>query len=40
MARLQLGNRQGAIDDWRQALIRHPGFAPALEQLTRLGEVV
>jgi tetratricopeptide (TPR) repeat protein len=40
MARLQLGNRQGAIDDWRQALIRHPGFAPALEQLARLGEVV
>jgi hypothetical protein len=39
MARFQTGNRQGAIDDWRQALIRHPGFAPALEQLQALGEV-
>jgi hypothetical protein len=39
MARYQLGDRQGAIDDWRQALIRHPGFAPALEQLQLLGEV-
>ncbi len=38
MARMQLGNRQGAIDDWRQALIRHPGFAPALEQLSQIGE--
>jgi hypothetical protein len=40
MARYQLGDRQGAIDDWREALVRHPGFAPALEQLTLLGEVV
>jgi hypothetical protein len=39
MARFQTGDRQGAIDDWRQALIRHPGFAPALEQLQLLGEV-
>lgn len=39
MARFQLGDRQGAIDDWREALVRHPGFAPALEQLTALGEV-
>jgi len=39
MARYQLGDRQGAIDDWREALVRHPGFAPALEQLTQLGEV-
>jgi hypothetical protein len=38
MARFQLGDRPGAIDDWRQALIRHPGFAPALEQLSALGE--
>jgi tetratricopeptide (TPR) repeat protein len=38
MARMQLGNRQGAIDDWRQALIKHPGFPPALEQLTQIGE--
>ncbi|MGB7538057.1 MAG: C39 family peptidase [Anaerolineales bacterium] len=40
MARFQLGDRQGAIDDWREALVRHPGFAPALDQLTQLGEVV
>jgi tetratricopeptide (TPR) repeat protein len=39
MARYQLGDRQGAIDDWREALVRHPGFAPALDQLTQLGEV-
>jgi tetratricopeptide (TPR) repeat protein len=39
MARYQMGDRQGAIDDWREALVRHPGFAPALEQLTSLGEV-
>jgi tetratricopeptide (TPR) repeat protein len=40
MARYQLGDRQGAVDDWREALVRHPGFAPALDQLTQLGEVV
>jgi tetratricopeptide (TPR) repeat protein len=39
MARFQLGDRQGAIDDWRSALRWHPGFAPALEQLNALGEV-
>jgi tetratricopeptide (TPR) repeat protein len=39
MARFQLGDRQGAIDDWRSALRWHPGFPPALEQLTVLGEV-
>jgi hypothetical protein len=38
MARMQLGDRQGAIDDWRQALLKHPGFAPALEQLSQIGE--
>jgi hypothetical protein len=38
MARMQLGDRQGAIDDWRQALVKHPGFAPALEQLSQIGE--
>jgi len=40
MARYQLGDRQGAVDDWRSALRWHPGFPPALEQLTALGEVV
>jgi hypothetical protein len=39
MARFQLGDRQGAVDDWRKALEWHPGFAPALEQLVALGEV-
>ena len=39
MARYQQGDRQGAIDDWREALVRHPGFTPALEQLSILGEV-
>jgi tetratricopeptide (TPR) repeat protein len=38
MARMKLGDRQGAIDDWRQALLKHPGFAPALEQLSQIGE--
>jgi hypothetical protein len=38
MARMQLGDREGAIDDWRQALVKHPGFAPALEQLSQIGE--
>jgi hypothetical protein len=38
MARMQLGDRQGAIDDWRQALVKHPGFPPALEQLSQIGE--
>ncbi len=39
LARYQQGDRQGAIDDWREALVRHPGFAPALDQLAQLGEV-
>jgi hypothetical protein len=39
MARYQLGDSQGAIDDWREALVIHPGFAPALEQLRMLGEI-
>jgi len=39
MARMQLGDRQGAVDDWRSALKWHPGFPPALEQLTALGEI-
>jgi hypothetical protein len=38
MARFQLGDRRGAIDDWREALVKHPGFAPALAQLSQIGE--
>jgi hypothetical protein len=38
MARMKLGDRRGAVDDWRKALVKHPGFAPALQQLTALGE--
>jgi hypothetical protein len=37
MARLVIGDRQGAIDDWKMALKYHPGFSPAVDQLTRLG---
>jgi tetratricopeptide (TPR) repeat protein len=38
LARMQLGDRPGAIDDWREALLKHPGFAPALDQLSQIGE--
>ena len=38
LARMQLGDRSGAIDDWREALVKHPGFAPALDQLSQIGE--
>jgi hypothetical protein len=38
MARMQLGDRPGAVADWREALKKHPGFTPALDQLAQLGE--
>ncbi len=38
MARMKLGDRTGAIDDWREALVKHPGFAPAMDQLSQIGE--
>lgn len=37
-ARLALGDREGAIKDLRTSLEAHPDFAPALEQLSLLGE--
>ncbi len=38
MARMQLGDRPGAVADWREAVKKHPGYAPALDQLSQLGE--
>jgi tetratricopeptide (TPR) repeat protein len=35
MARMALGDRDGAISDWRQALAKHAGFAPALVALSQ-----
>ncbi len=33
-----LGQRAEAVEDFRTALVRHPGYPPALEALTALGE--
>jgi hypothetical protein len=38
MARMALGDRKGAVADWREALARHPGYSPAQYQLTNAGE--
>ena len=37
MARLALGDTEGAIEDFRRAVELHPDFQPALEQLELLG---
>jgi hypothetical protein len=37
MARASLGDTSGGVADLRTALQFHPGFAPALDQLNRLG---
>ena len=37
MARLVVGDRQGAIDDLKMALKYHPSFIPAVDQLAKLG---
>jgi hypothetical protein len=37
MARMALGDRDGAIADWRQALAKHPGYPPAQFQLANAG---
>ena len=37
LAREAIGDVAGAIDDLRTSLIYHPGFEPAVYQLTRLG---
>jgi hypothetical protein len=37
MARLAIGETDGAIDDFRESLRLHPGFAPSLYQLGLLG---
>jgi hypothetical protein len=37
MARLKLGDRKGAIADWREALVKHPGFSPAFDSLSQNG---
>ena len=36
MAKLALGDTQGAIDDFRQSIQLHPGFDPAIYQLSLL----
>jgi tetratricopeptide (TPR) repeat protein len=37
MAKLALGDTEGAIADFRKSVEAHPGFQPALEQLQLLG---
>lgn len=37
MGKLALGDTQGAIDDLRESVRLHPGFAPATYQLSQLG---
>jgi hypothetical protein len=37
MSRLATGDTAGGIQDLRMALVVHPGYAPALEELNRLG---
>jgi tetratricopeptide (TPR) repeat protein len=37
MARMALGDRADAIADWREALVRHPGYEPASTQLQLAG---
>ncbi len=37
MARLVIGDRQGAIDDLKMALKYHPGFVPAVDELNKMG---
>jgi tetratricopeptide (TPR) repeat protein len=37
MAKLALGDTQGAIDDFREAVRLHPNFDPAVYQLSQLG---
>jgi tetratricopeptide (TPR) repeat protein len=39
MARLALGETPAAIDDFRNALVKHPGFPPAVVKLQELGEL-
>jgi hypothetical protein len=39
MARMALGDSEGAISDWRQALAKHVGFPPALDALQQAGAV-
>jgi tetratricopeptide (TPR) repeat protein len=36
-ARVALGDTQGAIDDLREALKYHPGWAPAVQEMQNLG---
>jgi tetratricopeptide (TPR) repeat protein len=36
-ARAATGDTQGAIDDLKQAIVIHPGFQPALDELANLG---
>jgi hypothetical protein len=37
MAKDQLGDRQGAIEDQQQSLVYHPGFTPSVEALQSMG---
>ena len=38
LARYAIGDTQGGVEDLRQALIYHPGFAPAVQALQSWGE--
>lgn len=37
LARIALGQQDQAIEDFRMALVRHPGWQPAIDELVRLG---
>jgi tetratricopeptide (TPR) repeat protein len=37
LAKLSLGDRDGAVDDLRESLVWHAGFIPSVNQLTSLG---
>lgn len=37
MSRMALGDREGAIADWRMALVVHPQYAPAARELSQAG---
>jgi hypothetical protein len=37
MARVVIGDKQGAITDYQMALKYHAGFTPAVDELKRLG---
>jgi hypothetical protein len=37
LSEIALGQQDKAVDDYRTALVRHPGWKPAIDELVRLG---